>query len=415
MSDRVIIVLTGAAARGAFQVGALFRVIPALLEQGYRPSVFLGSSIGAINAGIWGSFAHLEIDDAIVKMREVWMQMSADRVHRNPAFTLPLTDAPRMLMALLGRGSGAPALLDTTPLQTFGPTLLDFGKLHQNIADGHIDGVGVTATRVATARHQETEDGARPRPRTVVFIDAPTQPTHRIDDPVRGVDVCETHITAQHLLASGAIPVGFPPIWVDTPADQMGWYVDGGIRVNAPMRPAVALDAQRIVVIDSMPLDPGLPFPPADPGDPMPPLSDITAMLLDATLGNESAEDIRLLRTRNLMLAQALAADAHLKHSDGTPMHVTPYMVISPQAGVLREMAQETITRKTRSPWGLASNSSSVLLSRFLKMLGNGPGTWELFSYLYFDPDYFTAQIAAGEAAADKAIAEGWLDHDPLP
>ena len=50
----VAIVLTGAAARGAFQAGAPSRIAPALERQGLRPSIYLGTSAGAINAALWG-------------------------------------------------------------------------------------------------------------------------------------------------------------------------------------------------------------------------------------------------------------------------------------------------------------------------------------------------------------------------
>ena len=144
----------------------------------------------------------------------------------------------------------------------------------------------------------------------------------------------------------------------------------------------------------------------------MPPLSDVAAMLLDATIGNEVAEDIRLLRTRNLMLAQALEANAEVRHSDGTLMGVTPYMVVCPEPGQLRDIAADVVRTKTRSPLGAVTNSVGATLSRSLRALGSSPGYMELFSYLYFDSDYFEAQIEVGMKAADEAIAAGWLDYD---
>lgn len=71
-------------------------------------------------------------------------------------------------------------------------------------------------------------------------------------------------INAQHVLASAAIPLGFPGVRVDSPAPGAGWYVDGGLRLNAPLPPAIALGV-----------------------------------------------------TRNLMLAPALEAQAEVRHSDG--------------------------------------------------------------------------------------------------
>ena len=75
MGDNVAIIMSGAAARGAFQAGALSRVIPALLAAGHRPSLFLGTSVGAINAAMWGALSHLPVDEASEQMLGIWRDM----------------------------------------------------------------------------------------------------------------------------------------------------------------------------------------------------------------------------------------------------------------------------------------------------------------------------------------------------
>jgi predicted acylesterase/phospholipase RssA len=44
-------------------------------------------------------------------------------------------------------------------------------------------------------------------------------------------------------------PILFPPVRVQTPAEACGWYVDGAPRLNAPIKPALDLGADRLVVI----------------------------------------------------------------------------------------------------------------------------------------------------------------------
>jgi len=46
-------------------------------------------------------------------------------------------------------------------------------------------------------------------------------------------------LNAGHVLASSAIPVAFPPVQVSDPGPAAGWYVDGGVRLNRPLHPAV--------------------------------------------------------------------------------------------------------------------------------------------------------------------------------
>ncbi len=47
--ERVGLVLAGGGARGAYEVGALSVLLPALEEAGQRPTVLVGTSVGAIN------------------------------------------------------------------------------------------------------------------------------------------------------------------------------------------------------------------------------------------------------------------------------------------------------------------------------------------------------------------------------
>ena len=212
MSDDVAIIMSGAAARGAFQAGALSRVIPALRADGYRPSIFLGTSVGAINAAMWGSLAHLETDEAVDSMLRTWRSMDSKGIYRHPVRTMLTGDGPRLLLSMVGIGHGASALLDTSPLATRSARLVDMEQLARNVQDGHIDGIGVTATRMPRA--SGGRDG-RDRPRTMIFMHGPGLPLHKVRDPARAVDMCEGPLVAEHVLASAAIPMGFPPVRIE--------------------------------------------------------------------------------------------------------------------------------------------------------------------------------------------------------
>ena len=140
--------------------------------------------------------------------------------------------------------------------------------------------------------------------RSVVFVDSATLPVDRIADPSRAVDVAKGSITVDQVLASAAIPLGFPPVLVATPADARGWYIDGGVRLNTPLRPALALGADRVVVVAGMSTEFGRQLPPGGPGDPIPTMADAAAQLMHATMADRMAEDIRTLRSRNALVEQ---------------------------------------------------------------------------------------------------------------
>lgn len=409
MTERVVVVLAGAAARGAFQAGALTEIIPALHARGLAPTLFLGTSVGAINAAFCGSHAHLSAEESVARIENIWLAMDSASIHRHPLVSLALSTGPKALMSLFGSHTGAPALLDTSPLVRSGERFFNEEQLHNNIAEGCIEGVGVTATRMPSLTGARTgSNRIHQQPRTVLFIDAPTLPLHKADDRNRAVDIAQGPILREHVLASAAIPLGFPPVRISHPSNMAGWYVDGGVRLNAPLRPAVALGADRIVVIDATPNDPGEPLPPSPADEPMPPLAETAAMLMNAAMGSEVAEDIRILKTRNTLLAQAAQATGEVRHSDGTLMHPVPHMLISPQPGALSDLADEIIKHKTRTPWRAANNSVGLAIDRILRLMGNSPGRQDLLSYIYFDTDYFTEQINLGRQAARAALAEGW-------
>jgi len=398
----VAVVLTGAAARGAFQAGALSRIVPALVERGDRPTVFLGTSAGAINAALWGSLAHLPVDEAAATLLAIWRSMDRQDVYAHPAGSLVRGALGLLPGALMGSGNGVASVLDTEPLRRTAAQTLDAEQLSANIAAGLVDAVGVAATRIppdlakAPTRRDPAEQWYISHAHSVLFLDTTLDASH-VADPDRALRLSRGPVGAEHVLASAAIPVAFPAVEVTSPTRFAGWYVDGGVRLNAPLRPAVALGAQRLVVIAAH----ATRYPasmPSRPGE-RPDVADAAAMTLHSVLADRVIEDLHDIRTRNRWLAQGCSPTP----AERPEYHHVRVMEVSPEPGSLADLATEVL--RSKSWW---RETDSIVLGRLLRGAGAGPGQQELLSYMFFDDEYFARQIELGQVAADRALRRGW-------
>lgn len=404
VDDRTVaVVLSGAAARGAFQAGALDVLVPALVQQGLRPSIWLGTSAGSINAALWGARAHLDPTEAGREVVAIWRRMSDDDVY---APLLPLT-APRLGLqfaggALLGRGPGATSLLDTRPLQRTAEDVLRPDLLEANLVSGVVEAVGVVATRMPAER--DTDRPGTASGRSVLFLDEHTESEYA-GDPDRALDVVRGAIRPEHVIASSAIPVAFPPVELRTPP---GWYVDGGVRLNTPLHPAVGLGAGRVLVVSATSTTYGAPGTP-EPGGGTPDIADAASQVLHATLADRTTEDLRSLRRTNRLVGAAAAAGRAglLADSAGRPFRTVPVMAVSPPPGEMGRVADRIFRDRTRG-LGRLTELDNWLIGRVLRGAGDGVGRRELLSYLFFDEEYFSAGVDLGRAAALASLAAGW-------
>jgi NTE family protein len=403
---RVAIVLSGAAARGAFQAGALASLVPALEREGLRPTIWLGTSAGSINAVLWGSVAHLGGAEAAQQVVDIWERMSDDDVY-SPLLpvSLPRTGLQFAAGAVLGVGPGTTSLLDTGPLRRTAADELRGEQLAANLADGVVEAVGVVATRVPT-QAESTVVGAGSG-RSVLFLDEHEECDYD-GDPERALDIARGRLRPEHVVASSAIPVAFPAVRVDEPESVSGWYVDGGIRLNAPLHPAVGLGATHVVLVSATATTYGPPPPPDTSGE-TPDVADAAAQVLHAALADRTTEDLRTLRRTNRLVAQA-ADDGRaglLTTGTGRPYRVIETMAVSPPPDVLGQVATEIFERKTAG-LGRVTEMDNWLLGQLLRGAGDAVGRRELLSYLFFDEDYFAAGVELGRAAATEALARGW-------
>jgi len=406
---RLAIVLSGAAARGAFQAGALATLLRGLERQGERPAILIGTSAGAINAAFWGSKAHLGATEAGTELLGLWRGMGDDDVYESIVCETPGTMARFLTGAVLRTGSGLTSLLDTGPLGRTATARLDAGRLHTNVADGVVDAVGVVATRMPPGEKRRTCGMSSGR--TVLFLDERKQSSY-VGDPLRAQDVIRTPIHPEHVVASAAIPAVFPAQFVEIPSEAAGWYVDGGVRENTPLGHAVRLGAERIIVISATSTEHGE-FPAIGPGPP-PDMTFAGAQALHAMLSDRMIEDILAIRRINHLVDQfhrvAPTSDLQAMPRHGVPgseYRRIEFKRISPPPGQMGEVAGKIAEDRARL-LSAPTESDNFLLTRALRGAGNAHGYRELISYLLFDPQYFTESIEIGERAAQAALASPW-------
>ena len=396
----VAIVLPGGGARGAYEAGALSVLLPALEARGERAQVVCGTSVGAINAALLGSLA----DRPAAEQAELVVARWRDLRKGDVLAPLLGPSLPRTALRFVGDllevpGLRLASLMDPTPLKRSLARWIDWDRLHRNVGSGAIDAVCVVATSLA-------------RGGPTAFVErAPGQPLPRSYGGT-ALTYVDTTLEAQHVRASAAIPMLFPPVHVTAPEEVAGAYVDGATRLNAPIAPALALGARRVVVLGFEPFDLHAAGPPPPPEGFRPRLADVAANVLDGLLVDQVADDLQRLVSINAFYVErdglsSQSARQYRRSQGKPPYRKVSYALVAPERrGELAAMAEQVFQDRYAGLRGLRS-PEYPLISR---LLGGGRtrARGELLSFLLFDEAYVEALLDAGAADARR-----WLDRHP--
>ena len=210
--DHSVLVLQGGGALGAYQAG----VYEGMAEHKFAPDWVTGVSIGAINAAL---IAGNLPEHRIGRLREFWDQVSSGNLVEPPSLLDPLRGTINRLSATATATFGVPgffkprfppsylmpegdaaamSIYDTSPLRETLLNLIDF-KVINDIDKTRSIRLSMGAVNVHTGNS--------------VYFD-----NHKQD------------VGPEHIMASGALPPGFPAIVID--GDH---YWDGGIVSNSPL------------------------------------------------------------------------------------------------------------------------------------------------------------------------------------
>lgn len=228
----VALVLSGAAALGAYQVGVLDHLLTSVAHDvgGTTFDVLCGTSAGALNAAALASDADMPLA-AVERMADVWTSLVLDRVLRPSAVELLAMAADlggdhtrlRRALALLGARGG---LVGRRPLEQLCKKVVRPAWIEDHLHGRRLRALAVAATDVATGQARVFFDGSAPL------------------RPHAGATMVRTAITPAHVMASASIPLLFPPVDIDGEL-----YCDGGLRQVVPLSPALHLGAKRVLMI----------------------------------------------------------------------------------------------------------------------------------------------------------------------
>jgi len=396
---RVAVVLPGGGARGAYEAGALSVLLPELERRGEKVTIVCGTSVGAINAALLGSLADRPAEEVASIALARWRDMRKGDVIK-PVFgpNLPLV-ALRFLGEMLEvPGVRLASVLDPSPLAGSLAKWVDWLALHRNVKHGQIEAVCVVATAL-------TRSGP------VAFVETKGKiPRSSPRDDLRYVRVAS--LQPEHVRASAAIPVLFPPVEVTTPKSAADYYIDGGTRQNSPIAPALALGADKVVIIG---FEPHAERPPIPAHPPVPRLADVAANIVDGLLVDQVSDDLQRLVSINSFFVEGSAggsstsqsARAYRKARGQHPYKKISYALVSPERRGEMGVIADRVFRERYSGLRGLRDIDYPLMSRLL----GGERTrarGELLSFLLFDEAYVEALLEAGAADARR-----WLDRHP--
>lgn len=360
--------LTGGGARAAYQAGVLRGL--ARLAPGFRPDILTGVSAGALNGAFLAASAEAPFPIAVDRLVDVWRDLRADHVYR-----LDRPTVPQALARFLRRPDevSPPAeggFLDTTPLKAFveghlGAVGEPMEAVDRAVREGHLGGFAITTTSYTSGQSVTWVQGEGLEP---------------WDRPMRRA--VRTKLRTEHVLASASLPFFFPAVAIDDGVLGHGWYGDGGIRLTAPLSPALHLGADKILVVNTR-YGPSRAEADAPKVDAYPPPTRVLGILMNAVFLDVLDRDAQTLRRIN-----ALVASTPRREWNG--FRPVELLVLRPSV----DLATLAVDFEPPLP-----PSMRLVMGGLSSGDGRSP---DWLSMLGFDPAYVEALLQIGEADAER-------------
>ncbi|MDZ7778583.1 MAG: patatin-like phospholipase family protein [Gemmatimonadota bacterium] len=341
---------------------------------GFRSSAFRtsqGVSAGAINAALLASH-HGSFLQAVDELNHLWGHLTLENVFRVDTRTL-LTNVFRWLRQLASGGLGttdpARGLVDTQPLREYLTEVLhavdgELTGIRYNLEHGRLQALAISTSSYSTGESVTWVQGADIR---------------EWERP--GRTARKTTMGVEHIMASAALPLFFPAVRVGSE-----WYGDGGVRLTAPLAPALHLGARRVLAISTRYEDPN-PDGATPTAHGYPPPAQVVGVLMNSIFLDLLDQDAVRLQRLNRLLAQLPEA-----HREG----LEPVRLL---------------TLRPSRDLGKLAGDYEARLPRAFRFLTRGLGTKQTrspdaLSLILFQPDYLRALMDIGEEDAETRAEE---------
>ena len=354
------LVLSGGGARGAYQVGVLNAIADIAKKIGnHQPfRIYSGISAGAINAAFLAAGSD-DFYQTSRKLSDLWSSLTTDNVFKTDAVSLGKIGLRWVGELSFGSFTGTTpgrSLLETDPLYDLIRNNLNFSMIQKQIDKGALHALAITALNYKNSE-------------AITFV----QGQNNTNDWERTRRRSErAHIQAEHIMASSAIPLLFPPIAV---GDR--YFGDGCIRNQTPLSPSLHLGAKDLMVIGVRQNEKKL-VNENDKSESAPSVAKVINVLLNSVLLDGIDVDIERLARINEFLSRVPE-----EHHGRLNFHRVNHVFIHPSADI-GEIAAGMSSRLPR------------VVRYLLKGLGPLDDASEIISYLLFEPEFCQKLIEIG-------------------
>ena len=362
-------VMGGGGARAAYQAGVL-RYLSRRFPRLQIP-IITGVSAGAINAAHLAAH-HGTFEQATEELFHMWSNLNVDHVFRTDVGSLSWHVLRWARQLVSGGSRAAPrvrGLLDTDPLRAYLTDAMhaidgELTGINYNLRMGRLKAVALSTTNYSTGQ-------------SVLWVQG--QGVKEWERPTRRSRLAT--LTVEHVLASSALPIVFPAVQIGS-----HWFGDGGIRLAAPLSPALHLGAGRILAISTRhsptarqanrPTVTGYP-PPAQ----------VAGVMMNSVFLDLLDDDAHRLETINRLLAG-------LPPEERGGMRPVRLLTVRPSVDLAR-----------------LANRYEPQLPKAFRFLTRSLGTRQIeapdfLSMIMFQPDYLAELIRVGEEDAETREGE---------